>query len=181
MIKIFFFCTLCLQILVLQLFPPISHLTPHSWPTVYLSLLTPSILSYSDFVKSPSKARKRLRGFRKLFRRSLPWPGLDENEDITVYQRQSIRNGGGWSEKPQHKASIPNMAAELENNRRENVRKLAKALDVSARMVYAALMRTAKLSKKSARWVKKRFSLEMKKERLRMHEAAEAMAAAILW
>jgi hypothetical protein len=34
-------------------------------------------------------------------------------------------------------------------------------------MVYAALMRTAKLSKKSARWVKKRFSLEMKKERFR--------------
>jgi hypothetical protein len=51
---------------------------------------------------------------------------------------------------------------------------------VSARTVYAALMRTAKLSKKSARWVKKRFSLKMKKERFRTCEAAEAMAAAIL-
>jgi hypothetical protein len=52
---------------------------------------------------------------------------------------------------------------------------------VSARTVYAALMRTVKLSKKSARWVKKRFSLEMKKEeRFRMCKAAEAMAAAIL-
>ncbi len=73
------------------------------------------------------------------------------------------------------------MAAELENDWRENVGKLAQAHDVSARTVYAALMRTAKLSKKSARWVKKRFSLEMKKERFRTCEAAEAMAAAIPW
>ncbi len=72
------------------------------------------------------------------------------------------------------------MATELENNWRENVRKLTQALDVSARTVYAALMRTTKLSKKSARWVKKRFSLEMKKEQFRTFEAAEAMAAAIL-
>jgi hypothetical protein len=49
------------------------------------------------------------------------------------------------------------MAAELENERRENVTKLSQAHDVSARTVYAALMRTVKLSKKSARWVKKRF------------------------
>jgi hypothetical protein len=41
----------------------------------------------------------------------------------------------------------------------------------------AALMRTAKLSKKSARWVKKRFYLEIKKERFRTCEAAEAMGA----
>jgi hypothetical protein len=69
------------------------------------------------------------------------------------------------------------MAAELENDQRENVKKLAQALNVSAKMVYAALMRTAKLSKKS---VKKRFSLEMKKGRFRTYEAAEAMAATIL-
>jgi hypothetical protein len=49
-----------------------------------------------------------------------------------------------------------------------------------ARRVYAALMRTAKLSKKSARWVKKRFSMKMKKERFRTCEAAEAMAVSIL-
>jgi hypothetical protein len=65
------------------------------------------------------------------------------------------------------KASIDDMAAELENDRRENVRKLSQAHDMLARTVYAALMRTAKLSKKSARWVKKRFSLEMKKEQFR--------------
>jgi hypothetical protein len=40
-------------------------------------------------------------------------------------------------------------------------------------------MRKAKLSKKSARWVNKQSSLEMKKELFRMCEAAEAMAAAI--
>jgi hypothetical protein len=43
------------------------------------------------------------------------------------------------------------MAAEVEKNRRENVRKLAQAHDMSARTVYTALVRTAKLSKKSAR------------------------------
>jgi hypothetical protein len=79
------------------------------------------------------------------------------------------------------KASIADMAAELENDRRENVRKLYQAYDISARTVYAALMRMAKLSKKSARWVKKRFSLEMNKKQFRMYEAAEAMAATILW
>ncbi len=51
---------------------------------------------------------------------------------------------------------------------------------MSARRVYAALMRMAKLSKKLARWVKKRFSLNMKKEQFRTCEAAEAMAAKIL-
>jgi hypothetical protein len=75
------------------------------------------------------------------------------------------------------KASIADMATELENDRRENVRKLAQALDVSAKMVYAALMRTAKLSKKL---VKKWFSLEMKKEQFRTYETAKAMAAAFL-
>ncbi len=71
------------------------------------------------------------------------------------------------------------MAAEVENDQRENVRKLAQAHDVSARTVYAALMRTAKLSKKSARWENKRSSLGMKKELFRTCEAAEVMAAAI--
>jgi hypothetical protein len=72
------------------------------------------------------------------------------------------------------------MAAKLENDRRENVRKLAQALDVSAKTVYAALMKTAKLSKKSARLAKKLFSLEMKNEQFRSYEAAEGMAATIL-
>jgi hypothetical protein len=73
------------------------------------------------------------------------------------------------------KASIADMAVELENDRGENVTKLSQAHYVLARMVYAALMRTAKLSKKSAKWVKKRFSLEMKKERCRTCEASGAM------
>ncbi len=60
-------------------------------------------------------------------------------------------------------ASIANMATEVENEWRENVRKLAQAQDMLARTVYAALMRTTKLSKKSARWVNKQSFLEMKK------------------
>jgi hypothetical protein len=73
------------------------------------------------------------------------------------------------------KASI----AEVENDRRESVRKLAQAHGVSARKVHSALMRTA-LSKQSARWVTKRLSLEMKKEQFRMCKVAEAMAAMVL-
>jgi hypothetical protein len=52
------------------------------------------------------------------------------------------------------------MADKLENDQQENVRKLAQALDVSARMAYAALMRTAKLSKKLARMGEKTVFLE---------------------
>jgi hypothetical protein len=78
------------------------------------------------------------------------------------------------------RALIAYSDAEVENDRRESVRKLAQAHDVSARMVYASLMRTAKLSKKSARFVNKWFSLEMKKKRFRTYETADAMAAAIL-
>ncbi len=74
------------------------------------------------------------------------------------------------------KASIAKIATEMGNDRRENVRKFAQAHDVSARMVYAALMRMAKVAKKSTRCVNKRFSLEMKKERFRTCETAEAMA-----
>ena len=65
--------------------------------------------------------------------------------------------------------SIADITAEVQNDRRESVMKLAQAHDVSARTVYAALMRTAKLSKKSARCVNKWFSLEMKKERFRAY------------
>jgi hypothetical protein len=43
------------------------------------------------------------------------------------------------------RALIAYSATKVENDRRESVRKLAQAHDVSARMVYAALMRTAKL------------------------------------
>ncbi len=39
-------------------------------------------------------------------------------------------------------ASIADIAAEVENDRRESVRKLSQAYDVTARTVHAALMRT---------------------------------------
>jgi hypothetical protein len=78
------------------------------------------------------------------------------------------------------RALIAYSAAEVENDPRENVTKLAQGHDMSARTVYTALMRTAKLSKKLVRCVNKWFSLEMKKERFKMYEAAEAIAARIL-
>ncbi len=71
-----FYSTLCLQTLWLQLFLPISQLIRRSPSAVYLSLLTPSILCHGHCVKSLAKARKSLRGSRKLSRRSTmtrPW------------------------------------------------------------------------------------------------------------
>jgi hypothetical protein len=67
------------------------------------------------------------------------------------------------------KALIACSTTEVENDWRESVRKLAQAHDVSARMIYAALVRMAKLSKKSARCVNSWFSSEMIKERFRMY------------
>jgi hypothetical protein len=78
------------------------------------------------------------------------------------------------------KVSIADVAAKLENDQQENVRKLAQAHDMLARTVYPTLMRMAKLSKRSARWVNKRVSVEMKKERFKTCEAAKAMATAFL-
>jgi hypothetical protein len=98
----------------------------------------------------------------------LPWPGLDENADISVLSKEKVEEKATDQRNLITKASIADIAAEVENDRWENVRKLTQAQDVSARTVYAALMRTAKLSKKSARCVNKQFSLEMKKEQFRM-------------
>ncbi len=67
------------------------------------------------------------------------------------------------------RALFADSAAEVENDRQESVRKLTQAHDVMAKTVYAALMRTVKLLKKSARCVNKWFSLEMKKERFRTY------------
>jgi hypothetical protein len=56
------------------------------------------------------------------------------------------------------RALFANGTAEVENDQRESVRKLTQAHDMTARTIYTALMRTAKLLKKSARWVNKWFS-----------------------
>jgi hypothetical protein len=67
------------------------------------------------------------------------------------------------------RALFADSAADVENDRRESVRKLAQAHDVTTRTVYAAFMRTAKHLKKSAWCVNKWFSFEMKKERFRTY------------
>jgi hypothetical protein len=87
----------------------------------------------------------------------LPWPGLDENADISVLSIEKVKKKTTAAADQRNlisKAFIADMAAEVENNQWESVRKLAQSPDVSVRTVYTALMRTAKLSKKSARWVK---------------------------
>ncbi len=89
-----FYSALCLQILLLQRFPPISHLIRHSCLTVYLSLLTPFILRHGHFVKSLAKAMKSLRGFRKLSRRSTmtrPWRELRYNRLSKVKYKKRRR------------------------------------------------------------------------------------------
>ncbi len=152
-----------MQILLLQLFPPISHWIRRRCSAVYVSLLTPSILSQSDFVKSLSTARKSWRGFRKLFRRFTMTRLWREWRYKRLSKDKVKERAAADQRKLTARALIADIAAEVENDRRESVRKLTQAHDVSAITVYAALMRTAKLLKKSGICVKKWFSLEMKK------------------
>jgi hypothetical protein len=58
------------------------------------------------------------------------------------------------------KASIADIAVEEENDWQENVRKLGQSHVMSARTVHTSVMRTVKISKKSARCVNKQFSSE---------------------
>jgi hypothetical protein len=71
-----------------------------------------------------------------------------------VDQRNLIRRLPSLIWPPKWRMTVERMSGNL----------LRSAHDMPARMVYTALMRTAKLSKRSPRWVNKRFSLEMKKE-----------------
>jgi hypothetical protein len=148
---------------MLQLVPPISHLIHPRRPSVYLSLLTPSILCLDDFIKSHTTAQKILRGFRKLYRRSsMTRPGWEwrnnglskgeVGETAVADQRNLTAN-----------ASIADMAAEMESDRRESVRKLAQAHDVSARTVHAALRITWSSQRSRPRWATKRFSLRWRR------------------
>jgi hypothetical protein len=73
------------------------------------------------------------------------------------------------------------MAAEVENDWRENVSKLAQAHDWSTKIVHAILHKDLKLSKKSGRWLPKLADKEMKNERVRVCEAFVAMIAVVPW
>jgi hypothetical protein len=120
-------------------------------------------------MKSLSTARKSLRGFRKLFRRSTmtrPWREW-RSKRLSKGEVKETAAEAADQEKLAARALFADGTAEVENDRRESVRKLAQTHDMTARTVYAALMRTAKLLKKSARCANKWFSLEMKKERFR--------------
>ncbi len=61
-----FYSAVFLQLLVLQLFPPISHLIRRGRSAVYLFLLTPSVLSHSDFVKSSLHSQKKLKRIQEI-------------------------------------------------------------------------------------------------------------------
>ncbi len=64
-------------------------------------------------------------------------------------------------------AFIADIAAEVESDRRVTVRKLARIHGVLTRTIHATLHDDLNLSKKSARWVPKLLSDDMKKERVR--------------
>jgi hypothetical protein len=71
------------------------------------------------------------------------------------------------------KASIVNIAAEVENVQQESVMKLK-----SAKMVHATLHKDLQLSKKSVRWVTEMVYEEMQRERLRTCKAVMMRSAA---
>jgi histone-lysine N-methyltransferase SETMAR len=67
-------------------------------------------------------------------------------------------------------AFIADVAADIENDRRVTLNKLARAHGVSKRMINLTLRHDLNLTKKSARWVSKLLTDEMKKERVRTSE-----------
>jgi hypothetical protein len=69
------------------------------------------------------------------------------------------------------KASIADIAIKVENDRRENVMKLAQADDTLTNMVHATLHKDLQLSNTSARWVTKMVYYEMQKKRVRTCKA----------
>jgi histone-lysine N-methyltransferase SETMAR len=65
---------------------------------------------------------------------------------------------------------IAKIAAEVESDRRVTVKKLARTHGVSTKAIHAMLHKDLNISKKSARWVPKLLSNDMKKERVRTSE-----------
>ncbi len=77
------------------------------------------------------------------------------------------------------KASIADIASEVENDFWEIVRKLAQAQRMSTKTVHATLHKDLKLSKKFARRLPKLTDTEMKKKRARMYKVFKVMTAAV--
>ncbi len=67
-------------------------------------------------------------------------------------------------------AFVANIAAEMESDRHVTVRKLARIHGVSTRTIHATLHDGLNVSKKSARWVLRLLSNDMKKERVMTSE-----------
>ncbi len=67
-------------------------------------------------------------------------------------------------------AFVADIASEVESDRRVTVRKLARIHGVSTMTIHATLHDDLSLSKKSARWVPKFLSDDVKKERVRTSE-----------
>jgi hypothetical protein len=61
------------------------------------------------------------------------------------------------------KDSITDITAEVENDQRESVMKLAQAHEKLANMIHSALHKNLQISQKSTRWVTKMLHDEMKK------------------
>ncbi len=144
-----FFNAVFLQILLLQLFPPISQLIRRSCSAVYLSLLTPSILSCSDFMKSHSTARKGLRGFRRLFIRSTmtkPWRECRYKR----LSKSEVKETAEAAVAADRRNLTARALIAFSANEVEKVRKLPQAHDVSARTIYATLKEVSQLVDQNA-------------------------------
>ncbi len=79
-----------------------------------------------------------------------------ENADVSNYPK--VKGGKPEAADQIHlnaKASIADIAADVENDRQKSVRKLAQAYDVLTLTVHATLCTYLELPKKLARWVTK--------------------------
>jgi hypothetical protein len=77
------------------------------------------------------------------------------------------------------KASIVDIAAKVENEQWETVRKPAETLRVLTKTIHGTLHKDLKLSNKSTRWFPELTYKEMKKERVRMCKAFIATFASV--
>ena len=134
-----------------------------------------------DFVATLARAGKRFKEIQdtveaaygiKCLKKTQIYAILKNVKEGKPTEDQRKLNG---RRKVRNPAFVADVAADIEKNRRVTVRKLALAHGVSTNTIHNTLHKDLNLSKKSARWVPKLLTDEMKMERVRTSKAFLAM------
>ncbi len=165
--------------------PPSSdQLIGRSWPA---SQAAPSPHPHSamsplrDFIATLAKAGKSFKDIQETVVAAYGDKSLKKTQIYAIIK--NVKEGKPTTDqrklngkrKIRSPAFIANVAAAIEKDRRLMARRLATAHGVSKNTIHHTLKEDLNLSKKSARWVPKLLTEEMKKERVRASEAFLAM------